>query len=56
VVEVKLSDFSGIYWSYLLNCIDFGQEISDHTGSLVSIKTRQAKYLISLNFLGSGLD
>jgi hypothetical protein len=55
-VTLKLSDISVIYWSYLLNRIDFNPEIGHHMRSVGGIKTTNAKYLISLYFLGSGLD
>jgi len=50
--EVKLSDFSGIYWSYLLNWIDFNLEIGDDRRLVGGIKTSNAKYLNLLYFFG----
>ena len=53
----KLIEFSRIYWSNLVNRIDFPVEISHYCGSVGGIKTTKAKYLILLNFLGKmGLD
>jgi len=52
----KVSDFSVIYWSYLLNWIDFKLEIGHDIRSVGGIKTTNAKYLILLYILGSGLD
>ena len=54
--KAKLSDFSVIYWGYLLNRIDFRVEIGHHAEAIGEIIIRQAKYLISLYILGSSLD
>ena len=50
--DTKLSEFSGIYWSYLLNWIDFKGEIGDHAVLIGGITTKQAKYLNLINVFG----
>jgi hypothetical protein len=50
--ETKLSEFSVIYWSYLLNWIDFKGEIGDHARLIGGIATKQAKYLNLINVFG----
>jgi len=52
----KLSEISVIYWNYLLNWIDFQSEIGHDMRFVGDIKTNNAKYLILIYFLGSGLD
>ena len=48
----KLCGFSVIYWSNLLNWIDFKGEIGDHTRSIGGTISSTAKYLILLYFFG----
>ena len=48
----KLSEFSVIYWSYILIWIDFKGEIGDHVELIGGLIKRQAKYLDSFNIFG----
>jgi hypothetical protein len=49
----KPSEFSVIYWSFLLIWIDFKGEIGDHVELIGGLIKRQAKYLDSFNVLDS---
>ncbi|MCG6890824.1 MAG: hypothetical protein LJE92_14665 [Gammaproteobacteria bacterium] len=51
-INTKLCEFSVIYWSYLLNWIDFKGEIGDYVGLIGSLTTRKAKYLNLINVFG----
>ncbi|HUV21380.1 MAG TPA: hypothetical protein VMZ32_06320 [Gammaproteobacteria bacterium] len=51
-INAKLCDFSVIYWSYLLNWIDFKGEIGDYVGLIGCLTTRQAMYLNLINVFG----
>jgi hypothetical protein len=48
----KPFEISVIYWDYLLNWIDFQQEIVHDMRSVGGIKTTKAKYLILLYIFG----
>jgi len=54
--QLKLVDFSVVYRSYVLNWIDFRMEIGHHVRLIGGTTATKAKYLISHNILGSGLD
>jgi hypothetical protein len=49
----KLSEFSVIYWGYILIWIDFKGEIGDHVGLIGGLIKKQAKYLDSFNIFGN---
>lgn len=48
----KPSEFSAIYWGYLLIWIDFKGEIGDHVELIGGLSKRQAKYLSLINIYG----
>ena len=49
----KPSEFSVIYWSYILIWIDFKGEIGDHVELIGQLIKRQAKYLYLINIFGN---